>query len=147
MRLDGAAGTDAAAFVARHRLSEEAHLALFDALLPARSGGRSALLPAWRVAGYALGFAPVVAGGPPALYATVAAVERFVVQHYTQQIAPLRDAGDAPVLATLLARCCDDEAQHRDEAAALEPPSRAQRAWGAFVAAGSAAAVSLARRV
>lgn len=105
------------------------------------------LLPAWRVAGFALGFAPVVAGGPPALYATVAAVETFVVQHYTQQIVPLRDAGDAPVLATLLARCCDDEAQHRDEAAALEPPSRAQRAWAAFVAAGSAAAVSLARRV
>ena len=146
---DASSGTAAASFVARHRASEEAHLALFDQLLPADGGGRSALLPAWRAAGYALGYAPVLAGGPPALFATVAAVETFVVEHYEAQLRPLRAAGDAPVLAKLLEACCADEAKHRDEAAALHapPPSALRRAWAAIVGGGSAGAVWLARRV
>ena len=148
---DAASNAAAAAIVSRHKASEEGHLALFDQLLPAGGGGRSALLPAWRAAGFALGFAPTLTGGPPLLYATVEAVETFVVQHYQAQIGPLRAAGDAPALAALLERCCADEAAHRDEAAALEPSrvpaSAALRAWTAVVGAGSAAAVWMARRV
>jgi ubiquinone biosynthesis monooxygenase Coq7 len=141
--------TAAAAFVAEHCATEEAHLALFDALLP-RAQQRSRLLPAWRAAGYALGFVPTLAGGAPALFATVEAVETFVEHHYAAQTTPLRAAGACPLLTTLLERCAADETGHREDAAARAPGARDSapgRAWAAVVGAGSAAAVWLARRI
>ena len=51
------------------------------------------LLPAWRASGFALGFAPTLLLGPPALFATVRSVESFVEQHYGVQIRALKEDG------------------------------------------------------
>jgi ubiquinone biosynthesis monooxygenase Coq7 len=55
--------------VDEHRKSEAAHLALFLELLPPAK--YTALLPAWRVAGRSLGFAPTLIGGERWLFLTV----------------------------------------------------------------------------
>jgi ubiquinone biosynthesis monooxygenase Coq7 len=158
---DAGGAAAASSFVAAHQATEEAHLALFDALLAGGLGRRSALVPAWRAAGFALGFVPTLAGGPPALYATVEAVEAFVVQHYAQQTGPLAamtanaarpgcTGGACPTLVALLSRCAEHEEAHRADAAARRggaPLTAAGRAWAAVVAGGSAGAVWLARRV
>jgi ubiquinone biosynthesis monooxygenase Coq7 len=92
------------------------------------------------------------------VYATVAAVESFVDQHYAEQIghldrlllAPVTSGTDLSALAALrsdLQTCRQDELRHRDEAldagVAVGPWVRA---WAAAVGGGSAWAVALARR-
>lgn len=139
------------AFAEHHLATEQGHLALIEALVPAVP--RSRLLPLWRPAGWVTGALPALLG-PRAVYATIAAVETFVDRHYAEQLeaidAVLADRPD-PALATLratLARCRDDEVRHRDEALAAGPArGAAARAWAGLVGAGSAAAVALARRV
>jgi demethoxyubiquinone hydroxylase (CLK1/Coq7/Cat5 family)/predicted DCC family thiol-disulfide oxidoreductase YuxK len=155
------------AFAQAHRDTERRHLALIEAeLAPSQ---RSRLLSAWRVAGWLTGALPALAG-PRAVYLTIAAVERFVDQHYQQQL----DAIDAlppdqrkplQALRQLLADCQGDERHHRDEAqqllrrasgaparqGAADEPTQARtswalRVWCAMVGKGSAAAVVLARR-
>jgi demethoxyubiquinone hydroxylase (CLK1/Coq7/Cat5 family) len=142
-------------FAARHLEAESSHLRTIEAIVP--PSRRSRLLPAWRVAGWLTGALPAIAG-PRAVYATVAAVERFVDGHYAQQIetidALLAGDGTAPAeaarlrsLRATLAACRDDEIEHRDEAiAAGAAGGPVARAWAALVGAGSAAAVALARR-
>ena len=98
-------------------------------------------------------FAPALAG-PRAVYATIAAVETFVDEHYQQQLdriaaLPAAEREAATPLRDVLAHCQADECHHRDEAQALRgsPPGGLLRGWCAMVGAGSAAAVSLARRL
>ena len=83
------------------------------------------------------------------MYATIAAVETFVDQHYQQQIDHIKQHGAPDGLLPLLLECQADELAHRDEAAALAggPTSAALRIWCALVGTGSAVAVTLARRV
>jgi ubiquinone biosynthesis monooxygenase Coq7 len=133
-------------FAARHRETEQGHLDLLEGLLPPER--RSRLLPIWRVAGFLTGALPGLAG-PRAVYATIDAVETFVDHHYRQQIERLDREGILPGVRALLERCREEEVHHRDEAreAATAPPGWLLRAWGAMVGAGSAAAVSAARRV
>lgn len=134
------------AFAQRHEATEAEHLRLVESwIAPAH---RSRLLGPWRLAGWLTGALPALAG-PRAVYATIAAVETFVDQHYQQQIDHIRQHGAPDGLLTLLLRCQADELAHRDEAAALAlgPASAALRAWCALVGAGSAAAVTLARRI
>jgi demethoxyubiquinone hydroxylase (CLK1/Coq7/Cat5 family) len=139
------------AFAEHHLVTEQRHLAVIEALVPAVP--RSRLLPLWRPAGWVTGALPALLG-PGAVYATIAAVETFVDRHYAEQLeaidAVLADRPD-PELAALrdtLATCRDDELRHRDEALAAGPARGAvARAWGGLVGAGSAAAVALARRV
>lgn len=133
------------AFAQRHLHTEQQHLEQMQAWLP--SSERSRLLPAWRVAGWVTGALPALFG-PPAVYATIAAVETFVDQHYAQQIAHLQDTPGPPGLAGTLAACQADECAHRDEAAALAPAraALALRLWCRLVGAGSAGAVALAHR-
>lgn len=133
-------------FAQAHLATEQGHLELLNALLPARR--RSALLPIWRVAGWLTGFLPALAG-PGAVYATIDAVETFVDHHYEEQIEKLGATGHAGALRAVLRACQADEVDHRDEARSLRagPPGTALRAWMWAVGAGSKAAVSAARLV
>ncbi len=133
-------------FARRHNVTEQTHLDKISALLPWPQ--RSRLLPAWRVAGFLTGALPALFG-PRAVYATIAAVETFVDQHYQHQIDKLQNRPEHAALLALLLQCQHDECEHRDEAAALtgKPPGLLLRAWCAMVGSGSSAAVELARRV
>lgn len=133
-------------FARRHNLTEQTHLDKISALLPWPQ--RSRLLPAWRVAGFLTGALPALFG-PRAVYATIAAVETFVDQHYQHQIDKLQNRPEHAALLALLLQCQHDECEHRDEATALtgKPPGLLLRAWCAVVGSGSSVAVELARRV
>lgn len=143
------------AFAHHHLATEEEHLRLITPLLPWPQ--RSRLLVLWRVAGFLTGALPALAG-PRAVYATIAAVETFVDQHYQQQLHTIdalsssegvAHAALAAQLRALLARCQVDERKHRDEATALQgaAPGPLLRGWCGAVSAGSAVAVAIARRL
>ena len=125
-------------FAHEHLQTERIHLAALNQLTPKRF--RSKFLPIWRAAGWTLGaFSALVSDD--FTYATIRAVETFVVQHYQQQLdmfpTPIRD---------LLQQFCNDEAEHRDEAdRAIDSLSR-YPIWERLVGAGSSCAVRLARR-
>lgn len=133
------------AFAQRHQATEADHLRQVEAWLPPER--RSRLLPAWRLAGWLTGALPALAG-PRAVYATIAAVETFVDQHYQQQIDHLLAHPGPEGLLPMLQSCQADERHHRDEAAASTgaPPGWLLRAWCVVVGTGSAAAVVAARR-
>ena len=148
---------DLRAFAQHHLSTEQAHLLTIESHLPQSQYSR--LLGAWRIAGWLTGALPALFG-PRAAYATVAAVETFVNQHYAEQIAwidaQLLSANSLPdearsrlsVLRTDLERCRLDELQHRDEALdAGAANGWAIGLWTGLVGRGSASAVSLARRV
>ena len=131
--------TELRAFAESHLRAEQIHLAALDRLLPKHL--HSKCLPLWRVAGWGLGaFAALV--GPHFTYATIRAVETFVVEHYHQQL----DLFPLP-LRTLLQQFCDDEAEHRNEAQAAMHARPRYPAWHWIVSTGSAVAVTLARRL
>ena len=132
-------------FAERHRATEQTHLDKINAVLPWPQ--RSRLLPAWRVAGFLTGALPAIFG-PRAVYATIAAVETFVDQHYQHQIDNLQNRPEHAALFELLLQCQQEECEHRDEAIALggQSPGWLLRTWCALVGNGSAAAVGLARR-
>jgi demethoxyubiquinone hydroxylase (CLK1/Coq7/Cat5 family) len=143
------------AFAARHLETESAHLERIEAVLP--RGARSRLLPAWRLAGWLTGALPALAG-PRAVHATIRAVETFVDLHYREQLDridaldPQRTDARLQALRTMLDGCREDEVAHRDEAAAAlaadpRPAGAVLRAWTAIVGSGSAAAVTVCRRI
>ena len=131
-------------FAKRHLVTEQGHLDKVEAVLPWPQ--RSRLLPGWRVAGFATGALPALFG-PRAVYATIAAVETFVDQHYQHQIDKLHNRPEHAQLLGLLRECQQDECEHRDEAIALQtqPPGWLLRTWCRLVGSGSNAAVALAR--
>jgi demethoxyubiquinone hydroxylase (CLK1/Coq7/Cat5 family) len=133
-------------FAHRHLATEKGHLDKINAVLPWPQ--RSRLLPGWRVAGFATGALPALFG-PRAVYATIAAVETFVDQHYQHQIDKLQNQPEHANLLALLRECQQDECEHRDEAIVLQaqPPGWILRAWCGLVGRGSSAAVVLARLV
>ena len=136
------------AFAERHLQTERAHRALIESHLP--PAHRSRLLPAWRLAGFVTGALPALFG-PGAVYATIAAVERFVDGHYAAQIARIDALPGDVTLAPLradLEHCRLDEVGHRDEAIrAGAAEGVLVRLWTGTVAFGSACAVGLARRI
>lgn len=156
-------------FARRHSTTEQSHLDKIESLLPWTQ--RSRLLIGWRIAGFATGALPALFG-PRAVYATIAAVETFVDQHYQHQIDRLEDSNvtdftevtevtdvtqarsDVGItkrqLHALLVACQADECDHRDEALAMQagtPAGWLLRTWCTVVGKGSAAAVGLARRL
>jgi len=133
-------------FAFHHGQTEAEHLRLIEAWFPPAQ--RSRLLGPWRVAGWLTGALPALFGRR-SVYATIAAVETFVDQHYQQQIDHLQCHGGPEGLLPLLVRCQSDEQAHRDEAAAMVGAKVPWllRAWCWVVGTGSAAAVVLARRV
>ena len=67
-----------------HGPTEQKHLQVIEAQLPARS--RSRLLPLWRLLGFGLGLLPAIFGYR-IFCLTIYAVETFVERHYLQQDA------------------------------------------------------------
>lgn len=132
-------------FAKAHGATEAVHLTEIENWLPASQ--RSRLLGPWRLAGWLTGALPALMGRR-AVYATVAAVETFVDQHYQQQIDHIRAQGGPDGLLPLLIRCQADEQHHRDESAALAGGHLHLflRMWCCTVGRGSSAAVVLARR-
>jgi ubiquinone biosynthesis monooxygenase Coq7 len=135
------------AFAEHHLVTEQKHLRLISAWLPAAQYSR--LLPLWRLAGFLTGALPALFGSKT-VYATIEAVETFVNQHYEEQISALALQPDLSDLRQTLLDCQADEVAHRDEAAAAYGPSQPNvllRVWCAMVGAGSRAAVSLIRHI
>ena len=142
------------AFVNKHHDTEAGHFKQFDSLLePAQ---RSSLLPLWRGAGFAVGFASALVSEEQ-MYLTTRHVESFVVEHLQHQIHTIehrpRTRERFASLRAMLEQIRDDEAHHKDEGSRLavvasdDDLSPAQRAWAVVVKAGSAGAVSVARWV
>jgi 3-demethoxyubiquinol 3-hydroxylase len=146
------------AFAQHHLATEKAHLLTIESHLP--TAHHSRLLFAWRMAGWMTGALPA-AFGPRCVYATVAAVESFVNQHYADQIELIDGLLKAPssqaaadaererlvILRDDLERCRLDELQHRDQAlSAGAAQGFFVQAWTRLVGRGSAGAVALARR-
>lgn len=133
-------------FALNHRDTEMRHLSLMESILPKPQ--RSLLLPLWRLAGFLTGAIPALFGSNP-VFATIAAVESFVDEHYLQQIERLADEGVHPELREILQDCREDELQHRDEALELQAtaPGPLLRGWCWLVDGGSKLAVHLARWV
>jgi ubiquinone biosynthesis monooxygenase Coq7 len=133
-------------FAERHIATERDHLRLMEETVP--SSARTQLLPLWWLMGWLTGALPAIFGRH-AVFATIEAVETFVDHHYRQQIDRLADQERYRSLRQLLLQCQADEVSHRDEAAGLAGPSRwiLVRWWCAIVGAGSAAAVTVARRI
>ncbi len=134
------------AFAEAHMATEQRHLELVEAVLPASR--RSILTPLWRVMGWITGALPALFG-PRAVYATVDAVETFVDRHYQEQIDRLSAQSEHGVLRALLESCQQDEIDHRDEARAKAGARRPMllKLWTMMVQGGSIAAVSVARRI
>ncbi len=133
---------DVRAFALRHLATEAQHLQFFETWLPAHH--RSRLLPLWRLAGWLTGALPALLG-PRWVYATIEAVETFVVAHYQAQLTPSMIA-DVD-LRQVLGRFAQDEAAHQKEAAVVADPERRPllRLWLRAVSSGSRRAVGLAR--
>lgn len=134
-------------FALQHLTTEQAHLRCIEAWLVRAQHSR--LLPVWRVAGWLTGALPALVG-PRAVYATIAAVERFVDTHYAAQIERLRDQPALQALRLDLASCQADEIAHRDQAIAAQgsvPPGLLLQAWTWLVGTGSRAAVAVCRHL
>jgi demethoxyubiquinone hydroxylase (CLK1/Coq7/Cat5 family) len=133
-------------FARRHLATEKKHLEAMRALLPPLK--RSFLLPAWLVAGFLTGALPALFGAK-AVFATVAAVEKFVEQHYQEQINKLVGLEDFQELRTILLDCQADESEHRLEALAglASPAGKCLELWCALVGSGSRIAVKLAHKI
>jgi 3-demethoxyubiquinol 3-hydroxylase len=131
-------------FATHHLATEEKHLELIETYLPPKD--RSRLLFAWRVAGWLTGALPALFG-EQATFATIAAVETFVQEHYQQQIDHLKGQSEFAELLEVLERCQSDEILHKEEAQSLlmSPPSWLLNAWCQVVSVGSRSAVTLAR--
>lgn len=144
---------EALEFCNTHMTTESSHLQYFQSILP--YGKYTKLLPIWKCAGWTLGFLPTMMGGSRALYVTVEAVETFVEEHYQEQIGPLHNEGSAPELTRLLEHCCEDEVEHKEDAAQklLSSDSDSHikdlwwvNLWSSTVRQGSIVAAKVARR-
>jgi ubiquinone biosynthesis monooxygenase Coq7 len=133
-------------FAKNHGTTEAKHLELMEAVLPPDLQSR--LLVLWRIAGWLIGAIPALFGRR-AVYATIAAVETFVEQHYQDQIDHLRSEGQDNGLLQLLQRCQADEIDHKEESKSMISGALplVTRAWCSVVSWGSAAAVVVARRL
>jgi ubiquinone biosynthesis monooxygenase Coq7 len=151
-------------FALHHLETERRHLVLVEQVAP--PGGRSRLLPLWRVAGWLTGVLPALFG-PRAVYATIQAVETFVDRHYAAQVAmidallrqPPPAGADAVPQATLgpalerlrelIVECQRDEVAHRDDAAGRWDGRAGVllRAWQHLVGQGSELAVRVCRHL
>ena len=133
-------------FAQHHLATELRHLEEIEKLLDKKD--RSVLIPLWKILGFLTGALPALIG-PTAVFATISAVESFVVLHYQSQIHRLQNENIHPVICNALQTCCDDEAKHESEATNLisRQPDRFLKAWCRLVNVGSNVAVKLARMI
>jgi ubiquinone biosynthesis monooxygenase Coq7 len=136
-------------FAAEHLATEREHLALIEDLLAPKH--RSRLQWPWRWAGWLIGALPA-AINKQWVFATIATVETFVDEHYTQQLDRLNRTGANQIPAQIgevLAGCRADEVQHQQDAAGRlsGPLSATLKAWLKLVELGSRGAVVVARAI
>eukprot|EP00957_Ditylum_brightwellii_P083323 6335227-Ditylum_brightwellii.AAC.1 len=158
------------AFSMEHRDSEQSHVDLLEGIMDEEE--QSKLLPAWRVAGFGLGFVSTIFC-PRGMYLTTEAVESFVEEHYGYQIRRLKEEiGDSmaqgvakqPIqdceitlgkkeLMRMLQHCCEDEVEHKNQARErhAEGPfpwfDWVDTSWQYFVGVGSLIAADCAKKV
>ena len=124
---------------------EAAHLARFDELLTEHRVRPTALIPLWRLAGFALG-AGTALMGEKAAHACTEAVETVIEAHYAGQVAELSER--EPALAAELAKFRDEELAHRDlavEEGAREAPGYAL--LSAVIRTGCRAAIKISEKI
>jgi 3-demethoxyubiquinol 3-hydroxylase len=90
---------------------EQHHLDTFAGLIAQRRVRPTALLPLWRLAGFALGAVTAAMGERAAMACTVA-VEEAIDEHYAQQVASLDDS--EAELRTVIETFRQEELEHRD---------------------------------
>ena len=139
-------GNAKASPVIRHMAAQEReHLKAFERLMIARGARPSALLPLWRIVGFALGAGTAMLG-PKAAMACTVAVEDVIDGHYARQVAQL--GSDEPELARAFTRFRAEERAHRATAlahGAEQVPAYAPLA--AAIRAGARAAIWLSERI
>ena len=126
-------------FAEEHLVTESQHFQFFHGGLP--KAYQSLLSPLWKIAGWMLGAVPAFFGRN-AVYATIDAVETFVVQHYEEQL-DIMPTG----LRAVLERFMHEEGDHRDEAALKSQSKNQLRWWRKIVSGGSALAVRASRHL
>jgi len=134
-------------FAKNHGATESEHLKLMESVLT--KDLQSRLLVLWRIAGWLIGAIPALFGRK-AVYATIAAVETFVEQHYQDQIDYLLLNRSHKGLLQLLQRCQADEIDHKQEAAIAQGNAKSGfvlRAWCSLMGIGSRGAVAVCRRI
>jgi ubiquinone biosynthesis monooxygenase Coq7 len=133
-------------FAEAHRKAEQVHREFFAEWMPRQH--RSRLLPLWTAAGWLLGAVSALFG-PQAVYRTISAVETFVEQHYTEQIEKMEGEPQLAELAAKLRQFCEEEVEHRDDAADRlgDHVGHAARLWILVVGTGSSLGVAIARKI
>lgn len=134
-------------FAQNHGATEAEHLKLMETVLS--TDLQSGLLLLWRVAGWLIG-AISASFGRKTVYATIAAVETFVEQHYQAQIDYLQSNCSHDGLLELLLRCQADEIEHKHQASIANngsKPGFILRAWCSLISIGSRGAVAVCRRI
>jgi len=124
---------------------EAEHLARFDRLLTERQVRPTALVPLWRLAGFALGAGTALMGARAA-HACTEAVENVIEEHYAGQVAELAER--EPELSAQLAQFREEELAHRDlavEEGAREAPAYAL--LSAVVRAGCRTAIKISEKL
>jgi ubiquinone biosynthesis monooxygenase Coq7 len=137
---------DVRRFATRHLETERRHLMAIKRIVPPAK--RSVFIALWRLAGFLTGLIPALLG-PRAVYATVDAVERFVVDHYGDQIHRLDVCQAFPHVRARLESFQTDERSHQVEAQTLgrSDLTGLERSWIRSVQMGSRGAVAIARRI
>ena len=98
--------------ILRHmQAQEQHHLDTFTAMVADRRVRPTALLPLWRVAGFALGAVTAAMGERAAMACTVA-VEEAIDEHYAEQAASLGE--DETALHDVIETFRAEELEHRD---------------------------------
>ena len=130
----------------RHmQAQEQHHLDTFAGLIRTRRVRPTALLPLWRLAGYALGAATAAMGDRAAMACTVA-VEEAIDEHYATQAASLGEE-EAPLRATI-ERFRAEEQEHRDIGLEHEAEqARGYKLMSAVIKAGCKVAIKVSERV
>ena len=127
------------------KAQEQTHLDEFTAMISRRRVRPTALLPLWRIAGFALG-AATAALGPRAAMACTVAVEETIDAHYAAQAEAL-DNDEAPLRATIR-KFREEELHHRDVALANEAElAPGYRLMTAVIKAGCRAAIRISEQI
>jgi ubiquinone biosynthesis monooxygenase Coq7 len=131
--------------LAHMKAQEQHHLDVFSGLIATRRVRPTALLPLWRVAGFALGAVTAALGARAAMACTVA-VEETIDAHYAAQEAALGD--DEAGLRETIAEFRAEELEHRDIGLANEAElTPGYRVLTAIIKTGCKAAIAISERV
>ena len=130
----------------RHmQAQEQHHLDTFAGLIRTRRVRPTALLPLWRLAGYALGAATAAMGDRAAMACTVA-VEEAIDEHYAAQAASLGE--EEATLRATIERFRAEEQEHRDIGLEHEAEqARGYKLLSAVIKAGCKVAIAASERV